>query len=122
MTVISRFSTAWLVVCNNMAYLTDGPWCKSTSNPTCPLEKNSMKIHCFSPKILFSDEARFRLNGYASKQNCRIWGENQSEDVRMLSSHPDKTTVWRGLTASVIIVFKNEAGQSVTVNGPVIAP
>ncbi|GFV51930.1 uncharacterized protein TNCV_1322831 [Trichonephila clavipes] len=29
----------------------------------------------FHKRILFSDEAHFRLNGYVNKQNCRIWSE-----------------------------------------------
>jgi len=36
----------------------------------------------FYPKILFSEEAHFWLNGYVNKQNCRIWSEdNQHKTV-----------------------------------------
>lgn len=74
----------------------------------------------FSTKILFSDEAHFWLHGYVNKQNCRIWGEEQPEEVQQLPLHPLKTTVWCGLWAGGIIgpyFFKNEAGANVTVNG-----
>lgn len=74
----------------------------------------------FSSKILFSDEAHFWLNGYVNKQNCRIWDEEQPEEVQELPLHPEKTTVWCGLWAGGIIgpyFFKNEEGRNVTVNG-----
>jgi len=74
----------------------------------------------FSKKILFTDEAHFWLNGYVNKQNARIWGDEQPEEVQELPLHPDKTTVWCGLWAGGIIgpyFFKTEAGQNVTVNG-----
>lgn len=80
------------------------------------LEENPL----FSTKILFSDEAHFWLDGYVNKQNCRIWAEDQPEEIQELPLHPDKTTVWCGLWAGGIIgpyFFKNEAGQNVTVNG-----
>ena len=41
-----------------------------------------------STKILFSDEAHFWLNGYVNKQNCRIWDEEQPEEVQELPLHP----------------------------------
>ncbi|KAL4152933.1 hypothetical protein QTP88_000766 [Uroleucon formosanum] len=61
-----------------------------------------------------------RVNGYVNKQNCRIWDEEQPEEIQELPLHPEKTTVWYGLWAGGIIgpyFFKNEAGQNVTVNG-----
>jgi len=80
------------------------------------LEKDPL----FSSKILFSDEAHFWLSGYVNKQNCRIWSDEQPEEVQVVSLHPGKTTVWCALWAGGIIgpyFFKNEAGQNVTVNG-----
>ena len=71
-------------------------------------------------RILFSDEAHFWLNGYVNKQNCRIWGEEQSEAIQELPLHPLKTTVWCGLWAGGIIgpyFFKDETVANVTVNG-----
>lgn len=35
----------------------------------------------FSTKILLCDEAHFWLNGYVNKQNCRIWDEEQPEEI-----------------------------------------
>ncbi|XP_055308848.1 uncharacterized protein LOC129572772 [Sitodiplosis mosellana] len=74
----------------------------------------------FSTRILFSDEAHFTLNGHVNKHNCRIWGEEQPEQVQELPLHPLRTTVWCGLWAGGIIgpyFFRNEAGRNVTVNG-----
>ncbi|GFT32371.1 uncharacterized protein TNCV_4484041 [Trichonephila clavipes] len=36
----------------------------------------------FNKQILFSDEAHFWLNGYANKQNCRIWSEANPQVFR----------------------------------------
>ena len=63
-----------------------------------------------SSQILFSDEAHFWLNGYVNKQNCRIWDEEQPEEIQELPLHPEKTTVWCGLWPGGIIgpyFFKN---------------
>ncbi|GFV64763.1 DUF4817 domain-containing protein [Trichonephila clavipes] len=35
----------------------------------------------FHKRILFSDEAHFWLNGYANKQNCRIWSEANPQEL-----------------------------------------
>ena len=93
-----------------------------------------MTIHCvadwaleqlevyanFGKKIIFSDEAHFWLNGFVNKQNCRIWGENNPQQIQQLPMHPEKLTVWCGLWSAGIIgpfFFKNDAGATVTVNG-----
>lgn len=80
--------------------------------------KNLEEDPLFSTKIVFNDEAHFWLNGYITKQNFRIWAEEQPEENQELPLHPDKTTVWCGLWAGIgPYFFKNEAGQNVTVNG-----
>lgn len=74
----------------------------------------------FPTNILFSDEAHFWLNGYVNKQNCRIWDEEQPEEILEQPLYPQKCTVWCGLWAGGIIgpyFFKNAAGNNVTVNG-----
>ncbi|GFT51805.1 putative DD41D transposase [Trichonephila clavipes] len=74
----------------------------------------------FHERILFSDEAHFWLNGYVSKQNCRIWSEANREVYVKTLLHPEKLTVWCALWAGGIIdpyFFKNNEGHSVTVNG-----
>lgn len=74
----------------------------------------------FHLKILFSDEAHFWLNGYVNKQNCRIWSDDNPQAIVETPLHPEKVTVWCALWAGGIIgpyVFKNDAGQNVTVNG-----
>ncbi|GFT72229.1 putative DD41D transposase [Trichonephila clavipes] len=74
----------------------------------------------FHKRILFSDEAHFRLNGYVNKQNCRIWNEANSQVYAETPLHPEKLTVWCALWAGGIIgpyFFKNDEGHHVTVNG-----
>ncbi|GFY01171.1 DUF4817 domain-containing protein [Trichonephila clavipes] len=74
----------------------------------------------FHKRILFSDEAHFWLNGYVSKQNCRIWSEANPQVYVETPLHPEKLTVWCTLWAGGIIgpyFFKNDEGHNVTVNG-----
>ncbi|GFU79268.1 putative transposable element [Trichonephila clavipes] len=74
----------------------------------------------FHNRILFSYEAHFWLNGYVSKQNCRIWSEVNPQVYVETPLHPEKLTVWCALWAGGIIgsyFFKNDEGHNVTVNG-----
>ena len=74
----------------------------------------------FPNKILFSDEAHFWLNGYVSKQNCRLWSEENPQAYVQKPLHPDKITVWCSLWSGGVIgpyVFRNDEGENVTVNG-----
>ncbi|GFT19245.1 DUF4817 domain-containing protein [Trichonephila clavipes] len=73
----------------------------------------------FHKRVLFSDEAHFWLNGYVSKQNCRIWSEANPQVYVETPLHPEKLTVWRTLWAGGIIgpcFFKNDEGHNVIVN------
>ncbi|GFX53247.1 uncharacterized protein TNCV_362411 [Trichonephila clavipes] len=60
----------------------------------------------FHKRILFSDEAQFWLNGYASKQNCRIWSEANPKVYVETPLHPEKLTVWCALWAGGILLQK----------------
>ncbi|GFU59906.1 uncharacterized protein TNCV_4726641 [Trichonephila clavipes] len=60
----------------------------------------------FHKQILFSDEAHFRLNGYANKQNCRIWSETNPQMYIETPLHPEKLTVWCVLWAGGILLQK----------------
>ncbi|GFV66132.1 transposase [Trichonephila clavipes] len=74
----------------------------------------------FHKRILFSDEAHIWLNGYANKQNCRIWSEANPQVYVETPLHPEKLTVWCALLSGGIIgpyFFKNDEGHNVTVNG-----
>ncbi|GFT27091.1 putative DD41D transposase [Trichonephila clavipes] len=74
----------------------------------------------FHKRILFSDDAHFWLNGYVSKQNCRIWSEADPQVGVETPLHLQKLTVWCALWAGGIIgphFFKNDEGHNVTVNG-----
>ncbi|GFW29968.1 reverse transcriptase [Trichonephila clavipes] len=60
----------------------------------------------FHKQILFSDEAHFWLNGYVSKQNCRIWSEANPQEYVETPLHPEKLTVWCALWAGGILLQK----------------
>ncbi|GFV35886.1 uncharacterized protein TNCV_2866451 [Trichonephila clavipes] len=60
----------------------------------------------FHKRILFSDEAHFWLNGYANKQNCRIWSEANPQVNVETPLHPEKLTVWCALWAGGILLQK----------------
>ncbi|GFT28726.1 hypothetical protein TNCV_3584621 [Trichonephila clavipes] len=53
-----------------------------------------------------SDEAHFWLNGYVSKQNCRIWSEANPQVYVETPLHPEKLTVWSALWAGGILLQK----------------
>ena len=74
----------------------------------------------FGKKIIFSDEAHFWLNGFVNKQNCRIWGECNPQEIQQRLLHSEKVTVWCGFWSGSIIgpyFFQNETGVAFTVNG-----
>ncbi|GFX03010.1 hypothetical protein TNCV_3261561 [Trichonephila clavipes] len=52
------------------------------------------------------DEAHFWLNGYANKQNCRIWSEANPQVYVETPLHPEKLTVWCALLAGGILLQK----------------
>ncbi|GFV55470.1 hypothetical protein TNCV_3776571 [Trichonephila clavipes] len=60
----------------------------------------------FHKRILFSDEAHFRLNGYVNKQNCRICSEANPQVYAETPLHPEKLTVWCALLAGGILLQK----------------
>ncbi|GFW96690.1 DUF4817 domain-containing protein [Trichonephila clavipes] len=53
----------------------------------------------FHKRILFSNEARFWLNGYVNKQNCHIWSDANPQVYVETPLHPEKLTVWCALWA-----------------------
>ncbi|GFY05173.1 DUF4817 domain-containing protein [Trichonephila clavipes] len=60
----------------------------------------------FHKRILFSDEARFWLNGYVNKQSCRICSEANPQVYVETPLHPEKLTVWCALWAGGILLQK----------------
>ena len=73
-------------------------------------------------KIIFSDVAHFDLGGYVNKQNCRVWGTENSHAYAYIEKpkHSKRVTVWCGLWSRGIIgslSFENKKGEAVTVNG-----
>ena len=47
-------------------------------------------------KITFSDETHFDPGGYVNKQNCGIWGTENSHAYIEKPTHPKQFTVWCG--------------------------
>ncbi|GFV10355.1 uncharacterized protein TNCV_1851871 [Trichonephila clavipes] len=52
------------------------------------------------------DEAHFWLNGYVTKENCRIWSEANPQVYVETPLHPEKLTVWCALWAGGILLQK----------------
>ena len=74
----------------------------------------------FHQKIIIRDEAHFYFGGYVNKQNCRIWGSENSKIINEKLLYLQRVTVWCGFWAGGIIgpyFFLNKAGASVSVNG-----
>ena len=81
---------------------------------------NAGKMPILAKKIIFSDEAHFDLGGYVNKQNCRIWGTENSHAYIEKPTHPKRVTVWCGFWPIGIIgafFSENEQREAVTVNG-----
>lgn len=74
----------------------------------------------FLSHLMMSDEAHFYLDGMVSKQNCRIWAEENPMEVHEQGLHGLYVTVWCGITMRGIVgpyFFENEEGDRVTVTG-----
>ena len=50
----------------------------------------------FHRKIIFSDEAHFRLNGFVNKQNMRFWSATNQHVLQGIPMHPQKVTMYCG--------------------------
>lgn len=66
-------------------------------------------------KIIFSDEAHFRLDGYVNKQNFRFWGtKNPYIDISKWL-HPIKDIAWAAVSFNKIYITtftENVTGES----------
>ena len=86
--------------------------CIFASRPAIDLQ--NMPI--LAKKIIFSDEAQFDLCGYVNKQNCRIWGTENSYACIEKPTHPKRVTVWCEFWSRGIIelfLFENEQVEAV---------
>ena len=55
-------------------------------------------------KIIFSDEVHLYLNGSVSiQQNYRHWSKTQPQLINQKPLHPQRVTVWRGLSAERVL-------------------
>lgn len=72
----------------------------------------------FLHRLVISDEVHFELGGYVNRQNFRIWGTENPRVVIRNTLHPQKLTVWCGMTSTQIFgpYFFEEDGRRVTVN------
>jgi len=48
----------------------------------------------FVSKIIFSDEAHFHMSGFVNKQNSRLWGTENPQQIEPCQMHPERVTVW----------------------------
>jgi transposase len=74
----------------------------------------------FISHLFMSDEAHFHLSGYVNKQNCRYWSAENPRILHELPLHPQKVTVWCGMTSERIIgpyFFQNQNGETATIIG-----
>lgn len=84
------------------------------------LQQMSREHDGFMHNLIMSDEAHFHLNGFINKQNCRFWGTENPRELHQRQLHPQKCTVWCGVTSRAIIgpyFFENEDGTAASVNG-----
>jgi len=67
--------------------------------------------------VLMSDEAKFQVDGVVTKQNCRIWSQENPRVLREEVSFSPSVTVWCAIGMKAIIgpFFFEEGGSSVTV-------
>ena len=87
------------------------------SRPAIDLQKLPSLAKKF---IIFTDEVHFDLGGYVNKQNCRIWGTENSHICIEKPKHPKRVTVCCGFSSRDIIgpfFFENKQGAAVRVNG-----
>ena len=78
------------------------------------------KMPILAKKIISSNEAHFDLGGYVNKQNCRIWGTENSYAYIEKPTHPKRVIVWCGFWSKGKIgpfFFENEQVEAVTVYG-----
>ena len=47
----------------------------------------------FSNKIILSDEAHFHLDGFVNRQNCCVWGSENSRAINEKQMHSQCVTV-----------------------------
>ena len=70
--------------------------------------------------IFFLYEAHFYLNGSVSnKQNYRHWSKTQPQLIKQKPLHPQRVTVWCGLSAERVIgpyFFEDSAGGPITID------
>lgn len=74
----------------------------------------------FPRKIIFSDEAHFHMSGFVNKQNFRLWGTENSQQIDQRQMHPERLTAWCGFWSGGVIgpyFFQDEHENTVKVTG-----
>ena len=88
------------------------------SKPAIDLQKITLLAK--KKNIIFSNAAHFDLRGYVNKQNCLIWGIENSHPYIEKPKHPKLVTVGCEFWSWGIIgtfFFETEKGEAVIVNG-----
>jgi len=85
----------------------------------CKWVLQKLRRRAFRKFLFMSDEANFHLDGSVSKQNCRVWGEQNPQLTSQANSYSAYVQAWCAVSAQGIIgpFFFEEAGERVTVNG-----
>lgn len=72
-------------------------------------------------RLIMSDEAHFEASGHVyNRQNVRFWGSENPRIVRPKSHHPERLTVWCGISSNGVIgpyFFEDERRKSISVTG-----
>lgn len=83
------------------------------------IQEKAKKNRKFLDQLIMSDESHFYLNGVVNRQNTRFWGTENPMVMTEHELHPQKVTVWCGVTSDKVIgpyFFEDASGTTVTVN------
>jgi hypothetical protein len=69
------------------------------------LSENAINDSQFLPKVFFTDEAWFHLNGYVNSQNSRTWSASNPHVIHELPLHPLKVGVWAAMSCQRIFIL-----------------
>ena len=74
----------------------------------------------FSSETIPSDEARFHLDGFVDRQNCRVRDSERPRVIGEKRTRPRRVVVWRGFWPGGVVgpcFLEDKAGRAATVDG-----